>query len=372
MPKKSLNEIIHDELLKRGARMTRIEAGLQDEAYTILQELQKELSGILAGVNWESGTVDRKLARLEKLKAQVDAAISEHMSILQDTTDANAQTIAMSEAKFLGDTYNGIIGVNIFDVTLNKGLLKTLTSDVMITGSPASAWWAKQGDDLAFAFMREMRQGIQLGEPLGELVRRVRGRQENGFTDGLIGYDSSATRNAEALVRTSAMTVMNDTRQAMYEQNADVLQGVMWSSALDLRVCDECRARDGAMYDFDGNPLNDIAEKLPYQTPPLHFGCRCGMIGVPKSWEDLAAEAHGNSDLAKQLDEMDAGTRASMDGQVPDTMTFASWIKEKNLTDPEGVREMFGASRYELWNDGKLPLTAFLDNRGNALTLDQL
>jgi SPP1 gp7 family putative phage head morphogenesis protein len=372
MPKKSLNEIIHDELIKRTARMTRVEAQISSEAVKVLQELADSLASMLGGVNWDSGTVPRKLARLQRLQKQVDAEIMDYFGNLSDTTDSYAREIATSEAKFIGKTFNDAIGVEIFNVTLNKGLLKTLTGDVMITDSPASAWWAKQSDDLAFNFMREMRAGIQLGEPLGELVRRVRGRKEYGFADGLLGYNSSATRNAEALIRTSVMTVMNDTRQAMYEQNEDLLQGYMWSSTLDLRVCPSCRARDGAMYDLEGKALNAIAKKLPFQIPPIHFGDRCGIIGVPKSWEQLAKESGGNTKLGKQLDKIDDGTRASMDGQVPDSVTFADWIKGKDKTDPGAVEAMFGSARYKLWKEGKMPLTGFLDNKGNPLTLEEL
>lgn len=69
------------------------------------------------------------------------------------------------------------------------------------------------------------------------------------------------------------------------------------------------------------------------------------------------------------VDEAPPGTRASMDGQVPETMSYQSWLSSQ----PAAVQdEALGPTRAALFRDGDLTVDRFTDSRGNALTLDQL
>lgn len=93
------------------------------------------------------------------------------------------------------------------------------------------------------------------------------------------------------------------------------------------------------------------------------------LLPVTKSWEQLAREAHGNSTLAKKLDAMSPGTRASMDGQVSAKTTYEDWLS----TRPEAMqRQILGPARYRLLESGKLKLADLTDMRGNELTLKEL
>ena len=106
-----------------------------------------------------------------------------------------------------------------------------------------------------------------------------------------------------------------------------------------------------------------------HQVPSLHWGCRCMILPITKSWETLAREAHGNSTLAKKLDQMPGSTRASMDGQVAAGTTYEDWLGARS---PEMRQEILGPARYRLLQSGKLSLRDLTDQRGNELTLKQL
>ena len=67
------------------------------------------------------------------------------------------------------------------------------------------------------------------------------------------------------------------------------------------------------------------------------------------------------------MDEAPAGTRASMNGQVPATTNYEGWLKKQ----PEGVQiEVLGKKRYQLWKNG-VPLGKFVSN-GKILSLSEL
>lgn len=65
---------------------------------------------------------------------------------------------------------------------------------------------------------------------------------------------------------------------------------------------------------------------------------------------------------------MDKGTRASMNGQVPASMTYPEWFEKQSASVQ---REVLGKTRYKWYKEGKFKLTDFVDN-GETLTIEQL
>lgn len=123
-----------------------------------------------------------------------------------------------------------------------------------------------------------------------------------------------------------------------------------------LHNCPRCGAQDGTSW-----PLGE-----PHITPPLHWGCRCVCVPVTKSWEELATK---NKALARKLDQMEPGLRASMGGPVSGDTTWESWLKGQK---PDVQEDILGPARLKLWKAGKLNLSDLVDQRGNALALDQI
>ncbi|HID8114585.1 TPA: hypothetical protein ACXIFN_003677, partial [Proteus mirabilis] len=80
---------------------------------------------------------------------------------------------------------------------------------------------------------------------------------------------------------------------------------------------------------------------------------------VTKSWRELGID----------LDEMDVGTRASMDGQVPADTSFLDWIQRQ----PEWrQRQVFGETRFKLMKEGGMHPTEFYTDKGEFISLEQL
>lgn len=87
--------------------------------------------------------------------------------------------------------------------------------------------------------------------------------------------------------------------------------------------------------------------------------CRSTATAVTKSFRDLGID----------MDEMEPGTRASMDGQVPEQTTYADWIKGQSAARQDDI---LGPARGKLLRDGGLTLDRFADDRGKWISLDAL
>lgn len=87
--------------------------------------------------------------------------------------------------------------------------------------------------------------------------------------------------------------------------------------------------------------------------------CRCATVAVTKSWRELGID----------LDEAPEGTRSSMSGQVPESLTYNQWLRRQPR---EVVEEALGANRARLFLDGDLSVTSFTDRRGRQLSLQQI
>ena len=205
------------------------------------------------------------------------------------------------------------------------------------------------------AFVREMREGVLLGETVQDLVRRIRGRREHGFKDGLISYSSKASREAQALARTSIMAVANAARFEMYQQNSRVIKGVEWKSTLDTKTTDICKSLDGEAWTLDGKRLPGTTHKWR-GPPPAHWGCRSMLSPVLKPWSDLIANKDVRDKVLRleKQGKLGKGWRAAMDGKVSRELNYGDWLRKQ----PEAVQiEALGVKKQGLHFDPGRTLT---------------
>lgn len=116
--------------------------------------------------------------------------------------------------------------------------------------------------------------GIELGEPISELSKRVRQV-----------YEFSDTTRANAVARTETFYIANEGSREAYRQSG-VVKSMRWYTAEDERVCPWCGPQHGRVVGVNevffkkGEVLSSDGKKLTldYRTidvPPLHTNCRC-------------------------------------------------------------------------------------------------
>jgi hypothetical protein len=106
-------------------------------------------------------------------------------------------------------------------------------------------------------------------------------------------------------------------------------------------------------------------KKLPYKGGvPRHFQCRSTEVPVTRSWREMGLP----------MDEISPGTRRSMDGEIPESVTMTDWLKEKYQT-PEGramVQRIFGKTKADLFMSGRVTARQMIDQSGRPLSLSAL
>ena len=120
-------------------------------------------------------------------------------------------------------------------------------------------------------------------------------------------------------------------------RNQDVIKGLVHVSTFDRRTCVVCGSLDGTFY--------AMGESLPQI--PIHAQCRCFRSPVLRSFEEMGMDTR----------EIPASTRASMDGQVPASLTYEDWFASQS---DAFQLDVLGPSRFERFQSGDLQITSFV------------
>jgi len=229
---------------------------------------------------------------------------------------------------------------------------------------------------------------------LSRIVQSVQGGFINGHTIETIIKDvRHATATTRDRGRMIARTVLNGTanatRMEVFEENADVLDGVKYIATFDSRVCSVCGYYDGKIW----KPSEVQAR------PPLHPNCRCVLVPYIDVGEEgkRPAENADFEQMAKEAYSANPNARKSWDELSYDTRKKYRYDAMKNWTDKTGrsayrnvsadqtfsdffekqpksfQRSWLGPTRYDLFSSGKLTLDQIITpDNGFTRTIDDL
>jgi hypothetical protein len=352
------NDAILDRMTTRALDLQRLAAGQARDVSRFLNELQGDIVAQLARIDPTGiGSISRRQARLEKLLAQVKETITASYRAEGKRLANELREIAEMEARFAVSAINKGAGVELITTELTRGQLMAISGDLLVQGAPVSDWLSRQAGDTLQRFQDNMRLGIAQGETNAQLIRRIRGGKQNG--EVVEGFMKVTRQHADSLVRSATQSVSQASRQAVYNDNDDIIKAEQWLSTIDLRTTEQCGARDGLTYTVGTH--EPIGHSLPWLGGPgrLHWGCRSTSTPVLKSFRELGLN----------IDEVPASTRASLDGQVPQDTTFEGWLSRRTVAQQN---ENLGVGRAKLWRDGDISFRDLMDANGRPLSLADL
>lgn len=339
----ALNEHLFDQAVDLNLDLTRVSISTRNVVISLIKKLEKELI-----TNASDDMTDWKRARVDKQLREARAIIRRYYDdateIATETTNNVASVATTSTSEALSVAVGGQVTISILPTA---AYFETLAGDTIIQGATQTDWWARQADDTAWRFQAAVRQGLVAAETTPQIVRRVREVMD------------VSRRNAFALVHTSVQSVANTARNKVFDDNADILASKEWLATLDRKTCLTCGPRDGKRWDMTGKPIG--GHQLTFTLAPIHFKCRCSMVPVTKSWEELGITG---------IEKLPESTRASMDGQVEDT-TFEQWLKKKTEKDPNFAGKPLGKGRAEMWKKGVITFDQMIEG-SKPLTLAEL
>lgn len=363
----SIPDRLHSAVIREALNTARYEAGLRAKVVKLLNGLGRELVDELADAGLEVRRTDWQRARLQKLLNLTQRRASEVYGEVEQLHTSEMQGLVEVASGRIVTACNAAIGAKLLQpLQWTEEQLAAIVSNVLIEGAPSKEWWSRQAADLTQAFADQMRQGMARGETIQQLRDRIIGQNLPGV--GAVGKVDlrtvakadrgiiwKARRNAEAIVRTSAITINSAAHMAAFEANADVIEGLTWTSSLDQKTCVRCGSMDGETW--------KLGEQ--HVTPSLHWACRCAVIPKPRSFEELL----GDKALGRELDKIPVGDRASMNGPVSGNTTFEGWFKSQG----ENIqKDILGEKKWAIWKRSGLSLSDMVDGTGRELTLAEL
>ena len=342
-------ETVNDELLDAAVRhqvfLGRYATGLVRRIVKLLNEADADLVGQIIAKDPQNASGTWSVRRLQRLLDAIREINRDAYNSLRKRARQELVELAAYEADFNARAIAAQMPIDLDIVRPTRQLLRAAVTDRPIHGVLLKGWI----ENLSNTRQRQLEQAIRLGlvegETIDQIVRRVRGTKARQFRDGILDLNR---RHAEAFVRTAVNHTATAARETLYTENDDLVKSVKWVSTLDSRTTPICRARDGKVFPVDEGPR-----------PPAHVGCRSTTSPVLKSWRDLGFD----------LDELSAGERASMNGQVPADLTYGPWLKRQPV---DFIDDVLGKTKSKLFRNGDLPIERFVDNRGKELTLAEL
>ncbi|EOW2370902.1 hypothetical protein ACNZA9_001767 [Cronobacter sakazakii] len=355
----TINDQLRDEAISHALYVARYGNGAARKMIRLLNEadalLSAELLNVLDGVDaatWSERRLASLLASVRRLNQKAYKPVTEALK-------SELAAFAEHEAGYQFDLFNQLLP----EAVLNHVELQAITPDQVYAaavsrpfqGRLLSEWATKLEADRLTKITNAVRMGYLLGETTETIIRRVVGTRAANREDGAIQENR---RNLAAVTRTAIAHVASTARQSFASANSDMVKGKQWLSTLDTRTTTICIVRDRLKYTLDGKPID---HNVPYLRGPgrAHFCCRSTETLILKSWRELGIDA----------DELDAGTRASMDGQTPGDTTYSEWLQRQPYDRQKAV---LGKERADLLRAGKLKVPDFFNDRGEFLTLDQL
>jgi hypothetical protein len=201
----SIADKIASRLTHRQLNLNQLSEGQKRVVWRMLGDVQTDIYKHLKRFDPTGPRTSRyRKARLEEVQKLVQETLRKGYKGIAKNQTKMLHEIADLEVDATKNLYNNAIGVDVLNVTPSPDEMLALVNDSLIEGAPIQEWWKRQAEGTAARFHDEMRRGLFLGESQNDLLRRVRGRRENGFRDGLQGI---TRKNAERLVRTSVNSV---------------------------------------------------------------------------------------------------------------------------------------------------------------------
>lgn len=372
-----------DYATTHGFKILRVGAGMRAQAFATLQELEKELAGIVESAG-EKPTLND--AKYKAMQNDAQATISDAYKLISKNHGKALDELAGIEWQASNKMINRAVGVDLVSGNIPPKLLEAIAKAPVVLGHSSADWWNGQSADLRQKFQGEMAKGTLLGETTPQLLKRLRGAgvfetPAAGAPQGLV---KKAKRDAEALILTSSASIANHARLESFKAKSDLIKGIEWVSTLDSRTTLICIGLDGKQWRLPD--MQPIGHDKAYPGSTAHWRCRSTIISVLYSWAELSGKKLPTLDNATLQERVDSileksgmseeqraaarvNTRASMDGQASKAKTYEQWAESKGS---EFIEQVIGPGRASLYNTGKMTFSDLTDQNNRPITLKQL
>jgi len=354
----TVNEWLRDEAIRHALDLKKFSTGVVRRIVAVLNRTDArmfaELTEALERLDPASFTVERLDALLRSVRtlnaAAYEAVGRELTDVLKDFT---AYEVAYQHQMLIA-----ALPVRVSVAAVSAEVVYSAALARPFQGLLLREVWKDLGDKRMRLVRQTIAQGFVESKTTAAIIRELRGTRMKGYSDGLV---NRSRREVETVVRTALGHHAGFVRDRMVEANADLIASEVWLSSLDLKTSTMCIVRD--QLEYEPVTHKPIGHNVPWLAGPsrLHWNCRSTSYMRTKSWSELTG--------IPGIPEFTPETRASMDGQVPAKMGYATWLSKQSAARQD---EVLGPVRGKLLREGKLGVKDMYDSKGSFLTLDQL
>jgi SPP1 gp7 family putative phage head morphogenesis protein len=285
------------------------------------------------------------IARLEKILVEVRELNTKAYNQIYGEMAVEMEKLTEYEAEYQLSLFKSLAPVELSLTAINANQVYAAAMSRPMQGRILKQW----AQSLETDRLQRIKDAIAIGyvenETIAQTVKRIKGTKALNYKDGLLEVDR---RHLEAVVRTAVNHIANFSRNAFMSENADLLRGYRYTAVIDGRTSLVCSSRDGNVYGIDKTK----------PSLPAHFNCRSVYVPLVKSLKELGFG-----------EDMPASTRASMNGQIPDDITYEAWLKKRPASFQD---EVLGVTKGKLFRSGELKLDRFVSRQGHVYSLDEL
>lgn len=332
---------------------------LNSKIYPSLEEAYKAARAILLDAE--------EIKSIKQLRTIQEKIVKESSSIIAkgwaDATD-ELMSAANYEAGYYADLLKsyGSAGLSVPAAARIASYVNKSTLTLANGSRVSSGTWAEfvQGgvNSSAKLYNGIVVSGYNNGLTVGQISKQIK-----DSTSGLLKNE------ANALARTGMNHYANSAREAMAEDNSDIIKYRVYTATFDNRTSLQCRANSM-------NPGHWAMDDDKHPAIPNHFNCRCSWVFLT----DLSEINEGKKVAIGGKDvNVDPGRelryRGKKDadifnpGQISAGTTQNEWMRKQ----PDWFQDSaLGPERAKLFRDGGLKIESFTDSLGKPINLDKL
>jgi len=149
--------------------------------------------------------------------------------------------------------------------------------------SPAAIYTAATAEPMQGKLMSEWAEGLKRKDKaqISLALRQswIEGESVSQASKRITPIHAKTKRDLAAITRTYYGHLAAQTRDRVWEENSDIVDGIIWDSILDGRTTiDTCAPRDQLKYTLKGEP---IGHNVPYLSGPGQAHWNCRSMGLP-------------------------------------------------------------------------------------------
>lgn len=334
-----------DVVSRHQVLLERLKTGYVKDYDNALLEVDKAIVEIIKKLNVERisevSRVGLKKMMKELQEAQAKIYAKQTEKLFDDLMDLSSSEAAF-EKKLITEVALGA-GISAGAIKKSKDVWKFLKDKpLQATGDLLEPFIKDLSTRQIARVNREIMISVSQGRTISQTVQAIRGTKARNFRDGVITRNA---RDARTIVRTATQHVSQQSREATWDANSDIIDSYQIVATLDGVTSNQCKSLDQQVFKIGQGP-----------TPPLHPNCRTTTVPYfkPSIWDEGA-------------------TRSAEFGPVDQSTTYYEWLGKQ----PKAFQDnALGPVRGKLFRDGGLTADEFsklqLDRNFQPLNLEEM